>query len=188
MLLNSIGFMLWDQCSLSTSRVESFLVRADDDKNKNFVFNDLHNIADSRVAVLMAVRQNLPEESSALIRMAFSSKSLRCGGTQLMSDPLMGFVLAAARSGHSIGSNLQKYVENIGIAMSLPGGMVLNGCRNVTIESRPKPYGFGALPEVNRELYIPKNPRGTPSDESCLLPTRRPITPCSENEGCNSDC
>ena len=90
--------------------------------SKDFVFPSLHAIRDPQVAnnLTKLIRKYIPRRVTKLIKESFSSKSQRKAGVTLLSaDPNMRFPQIHARTRHSSGSNMDSYLENVGLALSL---------------------------------------------------------------------
>jgi hypothetical protein len=111
--------------------------------SQDFVFPSLHAICDQQVAANLTkmIRKYLPKRVTKAIKTSFSSKSQRKAGVTLLSaDPNMRFPQIHARTGHSSGSHMDLYLENVGLAFSLPACLSMNGYKNLYQDVYPPTF------------------------------------------------
>ena len=111
--------------------------------SQDFVFPSLHAIRDQQVATNLTklIRKYLPKRFTKAIKTSFSSKSQRKAGVTLLSaDPNMRFPQIHARTGHSSGSHMDSYLENVGLVLSLPACLSMNGYKNLYQDVYPPTF------------------------------------------------
>ena len=104
------------------------------DDNRDFVFLDLHQIADSSVTNKLGkkLRAHLPEDMPSEVKARYTPKSWRRGGcTRMAWEKWLKFVNAVALSGHKSGSHFETYIDSTGIGLSLPAMMTLTEHKNI---------------------------------------------------------
>ena len=112
----------------------------------DFVFPSLHHMTDNNVAryITCIICNNIGKDVPTDVLNSLSLRLLRKGGvTELAAHPSICYPEEHARSGHSTGTNLDKYIENVGIALSKAGGMALNKYKDV--HANVNPPSFSAL-------------------------------------------
>ena len=95
----------------------------------DFVFPKLHKLRDKSISKTLTtvIRDNLPTTTPPKLKKSFSSKSVRKGGIgELSMHRDVSFFESCVRSGHSIGSNQDHYVDRCNLAIALPGGLAIN--------------------------------------------------------------
>ena len=133
--------------------VDKGLYRKDISSNVNdFLFPKLHKIRDNTIAKNLTnlIRDNLPATTPDKIKRGFTSRSIWKGGiSELAMNRDVNQYSANVRSGHSLGTNQELYIDWKSIALSLPGGMALNDWDDVN--GRPYPPWLSCLGELSRE-------------------------------------
>ena len=100
----------------------------------DFVFPRLHKLRDNTITKNLnkCIRENLPSGTTEKIKRSFSSRSIRKGGiNELSQHREIGFFDSIARSGHSAGTAQEVYIDRTSIVAALPGGLALNGWDDV---------------------------------------------------------
>ena len=120
----------------------------------DFVFPPLHHMRDNNVSryITRIIRDNDRKDVPKYVVTLLSSRSLRKGGVaELAAHPIIRYSEEHARTGHSTGTNLDTYMENIGIALSKAGGMALNKYKDV--HANVNPPSFSVL-GIENALYV----------------------------------
>lgn len=148
--------------------VDKGLYREDINSNvDDFLFPKLHKIRDKTIAKNLTnlIRENLPASTPEKIKRGFTSRSIRKGGiSELAMNRDVNQYSANVRSGHSLGTNQESYIDRKSVALSLLGGMALNDWDDVN--GRPYPPRLSCLGELSREhiermiekLYVISHP------------------------------
>jgi hypothetical protein len=102
--------------------------------HSNYLFPDLHNMTDARVAahITTMIRRCLPAGCGKEIQAAFSAKSTRKGAvTEMSVHPECDILSVCARSGHSTGLSIDYYNDKTNISRGLPGAKALAGYKHL---------------------------------------------------------
>ena len=91
--------------------------------------------------------------------------------TELAAHQSIRYPEEHARTGHSTGTNLDKYIENVGIALSKAGGMALNKYKDV--HAKVNPPSFSALGIENARYVDELLVQLIPSNMEDLMPKGR---------------
>jgi hypothetical protein len=121
------------------------------DDNCDFVWQDLHSIADASVCgrFRSIIRFYLPDAMSHEVRLKYMPKSWRRSGiTRLGHQKDLPFINKVSLSGHKSGSHFETYVDATGIGLSLPAVMTLAEYKN--IHSIPIPPTFDSVTGINQ--------------------------------------
>ena len=141
---------------------------------KDFVFQNLHNILDQSVAkqLTKSIRNAINPYVSKEIRLSYTSKSIRKGGiSELCAHAGLRYPEENARSGHSTGTHMDTYIDNVGLALSLPGALAMNGYKDVRSPVHPPSFeclGIHNQKSVNLFLLLL-----FPTDHPDLMPDGR---------------
>jgi hypothetical protein len=121
------------------------------DDNRDFVWQDLHDIADASVCgrFRSIIRACLPNDMPKEVKLRYMPKSWRRGGvTRLGYQKDLPFINKVSLSGHKSGSHFETYVDATGIGLSLPAVMTLAEYKN--IHSIPVPPTFDSVTGINK--------------------------------------
>ena len=137
---------------------KGLLRREPDAATTTFVFPSLHQMANSSVSQCLtnSIRKNLPEELASEEHVKYSCKSMRSASqTEMAAHPSVGFYESHARSGHSIGTSQESYVDRRSLAASLRPMRSLCGWEeNLTTKRLPRLECLGSHNQEEAKRFL----------------------------------
>ena len=139
--------------------LEKGLLRTDGNVSAgSYVFPRLHCMRDNSVTSQMTgfIRKNLPEGMSSRERSMYSCKSMRMAAqTEMAANPAVGFYESHARSGHSLGTSQESYIDRSCMALSLRAMRSLCGWKeNNVVKRLPRLEALGGHNQSEAERFL----------------------------------
>ena len=123
-----------------------------------YVFPSLHSLKDSSVTSQLTglIRKHLPEGMSSTDRTNFSCKSMRIASqTEMAANPQVGFYESHARSGHSLGTSQESYLDRTCMALSMRAMRSLCGWKeNNVVKILPRLEWLGGHNQEEAERFV----------------------------------